>query len=87
MRQRMADALARTFGAFRDALSDDQRRRWDDGLRALATARRGVVWTLVDDAPRATAVRIGASDGTVTEVGGDLREGDTVLVGQERPAE
>ncbi len=86
MRQRMADALNRSFAAFRDTLTTEQRARWDEELRALATARRGVVWVLDQGKPRAVAVRLGASDGTVTEVSGDLAEGDAVITGQERPA-
>lgn len=87
MRARMAEAMDRTFAAFREALSDAQRARWDAGLRALATARRGTIWKSgVDGTPVAVVVRLGASDGTVTEVAGDgIAEGDAVLVGQERP--
>ena len=47
----------------------------------------GVLWTLVDGKPQPVAVRLGASDGTVTEVSGDITEGDLVITGQERPAE
>ena len=86
MRQRMAEALNRSFAAFRDTLSPEQRARWDEELRALATARRGVVWVLDAGKPRAVPVRLGASDGTVTEVSGELAEGDAVVTGQERPA-
>jgi HlyD family secretion protein len=86
MRQRMAEALNRSFAAFRDTLTPDQRSRWDEELRALATSRRGVVWVLDQGQPRPVAVRLGASDGTVTEVAGELAEGDAVITGQERPA-
>jgi HlyD family secretion protein len=86
MRQRIAEAMNRTFAEFRASLSADQQQRWDAALRALATARRGVVWRLADGGPQPVIVRLGASDGTQTEVDGDLHEGDTVLVGQERPA-
>jgi HlyD family secretion protein len=86
MRQRMAEALNRSFADFRATLSPDQQTRWDEELRALATARRGVVWVLDQGQPRAVAVRLGASDGTVTEVSGELAEGDAVITGQERPA-
>ena len=86
MRQRMAEALNRSFADFRATLSPEQQKRWDEELRALATARRGVVWVLDQGQPRAVAVRLGASDGTVTEVSGELAEGDAVITGQERPA-
>ncbi|WP_425387888.1 hypothetical protein, partial [Arenimonas metalli] len=86
MRQRMAEALNRSFADFRATLSPEQQARWDEELRALATARRGVVWVFDQGQPRAVAVRLGASDGTVTEVSGELAEGDAVITGQERPA-
>jgi HlyD family secretion protein len=86
MRARMAEAMIRTFAAFRASLSPDQQATWDGELRALATARRGTLWKLVDGSPQAVPVRLGASDGTVTEVAGGVEEGDEVLVGQERPA-
>jgi HlyD family secretion protein len=87
MRQRMAEAMQRSFAEFRASLSPDQQATWDAELRALSTARRGVLWTLVDGKPQPVAVRLGASDGTVTEVSGDIAEGDQVITGQERPAE
>ena len=86
MRQRMAEAMTRSFATFRASLSAEQQLAWDGQLRALATARRGTVWKLVDGRPQAATVRVGASDGTVTEVSGEIAEGDVVIVGQERPA-
>ena len=86
MRQRMAEAMMRSFADFRASLSAAQQSAWDGQLRALATARRGTVWKLVDGKPQAVAVRVGASDGTVTEVSGEIAEGDAVITGQERPA-
>ena len=55
-------------------------------MRALATARRGLVWTLVEGRLQPVPVRLGASDGTVTEIAGAIEEGTVVVVGQERPA-
>ena len=86
MRARMADAMTRNFAAFRATLSPDQQQRWDAELRAIATARRGVVWTLVEGRLQPVPVRLGASDGTVTEIAGAIEEGTVVVVGQERPA-
>ena len=40
----------------------------------------------MDGKPQSITVRLGASDGTVTEVGGDIAEGDQVITGAERPA-
>ena len=86
MRQRMAEAMQRSFGDFRNSLSPAQRATWDAELRVLSTARRGTLWKLVEGKPQPVTVRLGASDGTVTEVGGDIVEGDEVITGQERPA-
>jgi len=86
MRQRMAEAMERNFVEFRASLSDEQQTTWDAELRAISTARRGTLWKLVDGQPQSVAVRLGASDGTVTEVNGDIAEGDAVIIGQERPA-
>lgn len=86
MRQRMAEAMERSFAEFRGSLSPAQQATWDVELRALATARRGTLWKLVDGEPQSISVRLGASDGTVTEVSGDIAEGEAVLTGQERPA-
>jgi HlyD family secretion protein len=86
MRQRMAEAMMRSFADFRASLSTEQQSAWDGQLRTLATARRGTVWKLVDGRPQAVTVRVGASDGTVTEVSGGIAEGDAVITGQERPA-
>ena len=87
MRQRMAEAMERNFAEFRASLSAAQQATWDTELRALSTARRGTLWKVVDGKPQSITVRLGASDGTVTEVGGDIVEGDEVITGQERPAE
>jgi HlyD family secretion protein len=66
-------------------LNDEQRARYE----ALAAEQRGVttrsgtVW-IVDAAgkPKAVNVRLGITDGTHTELlGGDLKEGDAVIVG------
>lgn len=49
--------------------------------------RRGTVWVLGDDGrPKAVAVTVGASDGTLSEVAkGDLAEGQEVIVGIAEP--
>jgi HlyD family secretion protein len=41
----------------------------------------GVVWVLRDKKPVAVTVRTGATDGTYTQVFGDLKPGDLVIVG------
>jgi HlyD family secretion protein len=84
MRQRMLERLNQQFAAFRATLTQQQQRRWDQDIAALASARRAPVYLLVDGKPRQVVVRVGASDGTDTEVSGDIRAGDKVIVGNAR---
>ncbi len=81
MRQRMLERFNQQFGAFRDGLREDQRAQWDSALKALVGARRAPVYVLADGQPKAVTVRVGASDGTSTEIVGDLKPGDEVVVG------
>jgi HlyD family secretion protein len=44
--------------------------------------RPGTVYVVRDDAPKAIAVRVGATDGTVVEVvSAELKAGDQVILG------
>jgi len=87
MRQRMQERFNRDFAAFRATLSEPQQLQWDNEIAALVAARRAPLYKLDDGAPVLAMVRVGASDGTWTEVSGPVAEGDTVIVGIERPAE
>jgi HlyD family secretion protein len=51
--------------------------------------RRGIVWVLgPDKKPQPRVVKLGITDGTATEViEGDLKEDETIIVGQNLPAE
>ena len=80
-RQRRLERFNQQFGAFRDALRDDQRKAWDDGLNALVSARRAPLYVLADGKPKQVMVRVGASDDTSTEIDGGLKAGDQVIVG------
>ncbi|TQM06872.1 HlyD family secretion protein [Pseudoxanthomonas sp. 3HH-4] len=82
MRQRMADRMQQDFAAFRATLDDKQKQRWDGELRTLLGAKRAPLYALVDGKPGMVQVRIGASDGTSTEVSGPVKEGDVVVVGE-----
>jgi HlyD family secretion protein len=82
MRQRMADRMQQDFAPFRAALDDTQKQRWDGELRTLLAAKRAPVYALVNGKPEMVQVRIGASDGTSTEVSGPVKEGDVVVVGE-----
>jgi HlyD family secretion protein len=87
MRQRMQERFNQQFTAFRASLDETQRQRWDSEVAALVSARRAPLYKLVDGKPQATIVRVGASDGSNTEISGDVREGDVVIVGTERVAQ
>lgn len=81
VRQRMLERFNQQFGAFRDSLDEGQRAQWDAGLKALLSARRAPVYRLVDGRPEMVMLRIGASDGSSSEVSGALSAGDEVIVG------
>lgn len=86
MRQRMRERMQQQFAAFRASLDEAKRAQWDAAVDGLLNARRAPVYKLVDGKPEMTMVRIGASDGTATEISGNIKEGD-VLVAGERAAE
>jgi HlyD family secretion protein len=84
---RMAERMKQDFADFRATLSDAQQQQWDAALAALTAGKRAPVYKLVNNKPEQVIVRLGASDGTKTEVlGGELKEGDQVVVGSARPA-
>jgi len=83
VRQRMAARMKEDFAAFRDSLDEAQRKQWDAALAALVNAKRSTLYKLVGGKPQPVMVRIGASDGSSTEVsGGGLAEGDLVITGE-----
>jgi HlyD family secretion protein len=86
MRQRMLERLNQQFAAFRATLNPSQQQQWDRDVAALAAARRAPLYVLVDGKPTPVTARVGASDGTNTEVSGDIHAGDKVVVGSERAA-
>ena len=86
MAQRMLARINQQFAEFRTTLRPDQQQAWDAALQALGAQKRATVWKLVDGKPQETSIRIGASDGSFTEVvGGALAEGDKVIVGVAAP--
>ena len=86
VRQRMLERFQQDYAAFRDTLSDSQRKQWDAAVASLVGATRAPVYKLVDGQPQAVMVRIGASDGTATEISGDIQAGDEVVTGERAPA-
>ena len=81
MRQRRLERFNQQFGEFRSALRDPQRQQWDAAINALMGARRAPVYVLADGKPKQVMVRVGASDGSSTEIDGELKVGDAVIVG------
>jgi HlyD family secretion protein len=82
--QQMQAARQRLISRVNAALNPEQRARVAEARGSRGTS--GTVWVSEDGAPpRAVPVRIGVTDGTVTEiVSGDLAPGQAVVVGQER---
>jgi HlyD family secretion protein len=82
----MAERMKQNFAAFRDTLAPAQQQSWDAALASLTAGKRAPVYKLVDGKPEQVVVRLGVSDGARTEVlGGELEEGDQVIVGSVRP--
>ena len=82
MRARMRERINQQFAAFRASLDDGQRAHWDAALEEQLNAKRVTIYKLVDGKPQLAMVRVGASDGTATEVSGNIREGDEVISGE-----
>jgi HlyD family secretion protein len=82
MRQRMLERYQQDFAGFRASLDETRRKQWDAAVATLVGARRAPLYKLVDDKPQRVMVRIGASDGTSTEVSGNIKAGDKVVTGE-----
>lgn len=82
IRQRMAERFQQDFAAFRASLDPARQQRWDNELKALLAAKRAPLYKLVAGKPERIMVRLGASDGSATEVSGDIKAGDQVVVGE-----
>lgn len=81
MRQRMLERFNQQFGGFRTALNESQRQQWDAAVNALVGARRAPIYVLDEGKPKQIMVRVGASDGSSTEIIGDIKAGQQVIVG------
>ncbi|WP_240096091.1 efflux RND transporter periplasmic adaptor subunit [Thermomonas flagellata] len=82
MRARLRDRLNQQFAAFTASLDARQRAQWDAALEDQLSARRVTVYKLVGGKPQAAVIRVGASDGSASEVMGDIRAGDQVISGE-----
>ncbi|GAB3335612.1 efflux RND transporter periplasmic adaptor subunit [Marilutibacter aestuarii] len=86
MRQRIQERVAQQFADFTALLDDERKARWDAGIGALLGARRAPLYLLRDGEPTAVMVRVGASDGSFSEVSGPVAEGEVVITGRARSA-
>ena len=82
MRQRQRERMQQTFAAFRATLDDAQKADWDRAIESQLSARRAPLYKLVAGKPEMAMVRVGASDGSSTEVSGNIAEGDEVVTGE-----
>ena len=88
MRARMRDRMSQQFAAFVATLDDSQRGKWNAGVDAQVNAKRVVAYLLVNGKPQPVMIKVGASDGTATEVSGrSLKEGDTIISGERTATE
>ncbi|MEO8743238.1 MAG: Spy/CpxP family protein refolding chaperone, partial [Lysobacteraceae bacterium] len=86
MAQRMLARINQQFAEFHATLNPDQQQSWDSALQALGTQKSATVWKLVAGKPQEAAIRVGASDGSFTEVvGGALAVGDKAIIGAVAP--
>ena len=85
MRQRLVQRYQQDFAQFSASLGEEQRARWERELLAIGNARFAPLYRLAGNAPQAVLVRIGASDGSNTEIAGDIAEGDVIVTGERAP--
>lgn len=89
MRDTMRKNLDAAFAKLEPLLRPDQKARLTafragmaQGRGSPAAMRGGVLYVLRDEKPTPIAVRVGATDGSMTEiVSGDLKPGDQVIIG------
>jgi len=87
MRQRMLERFQQNFADFLATLDDTQRQAVQRQLASLASARRVTVYRLEDGKPVPMQVRVGASDGSNTEISGAVKEGDLLVTGERATAQ
>jgi HlyD family secretion protein len=82
--RRFAERFAKAFEDVRAALSPEQQAQWDQQIQALFNAKRATVYVLEKGEPVAVEIRLGATDGSRSEVIGGLSNGQMVIVGSAR---
>ena len=83
MRNRMRERFQQQFGEFRATLDAAQQSKWDAAINDMLAAKRAPLYMLVDGKQKRVMVRVGASDGTYTQVSGNVKEGDLAITGQQ----
>ena len=86
MRQRMLERFQQSFAGFLGSLEPAQRQAVERQLADLAGARRVTVYRLEEGKPVPVLVRLGASDGSNTEISGNIQEGDLLVTGERAAA-
>ncbi|RPD84407.1 efflux RND transporter periplasmic adaptor subunit [Luteimonas sp. 100069] len=86
IRQRMMDRFQQTFAEFTATLDATQRAQWNRTLAATVGATRVTIYRLVGGRREAVPVRLGASDGSATEIAGAVAEGDLIVTGERAAA-
>jgi len=81
IRQRMLERMQQEFAGFTDLLDETQRQQWNRALSAALSATRATIYRLKDGEPEPVVVRIGASDGSRTEIAGAIAEHDAIITG------
>ena len=84
-RQRMLDRIKQEFAGFTDLLDDARKAQWSRALASSLNATRVTLYRLKDGRREAVPVRVGASDGTSSEVSGPIAEGDEIITGERAP--
>jgi len=88
IRARMRDRMNQQFAPFVASLDEAQRGKWNAGLDAQLSAKRVTAYKLVDGKPQPVLLKVGASDGSSTEISGrDIKEGDQIVSGERSVAE
>jgi HlyD family secretion protein len=88
MRARMRDRFNQQFSAFVATLEETQKAKWNAAMEAQLNAKRVTLYRLANGKPEAVMVRLGASDGSSTEVSGpNIAEGDQVITGERSATE
>ena len=82
LRQRMLERMQESFAPFTRTLDDAQRARWNAALASSLSATRATLYRLADGQREAVQVRVGASDGSSTEIRGAVQAGDEIITGE-----